>query len=116
MSGLQGGHRDPCCDNGRVSGGKAGNEHRYSFPGVDITRKETARYGATDTDSRWSAAVGQVLTQPNTMGVPRGTMMGPVILTSVSPADFCGHGAGSTRANTASAQSINDAQSRGDLS
>ena len=114
MSGLQGGQRDPCCDNGRVSGGKAGPEHRYSFPGVDCAKFDEATNGSVDTDSRWGGAAGEVLQAPNTMGVARGTFVGKATY-HVTPADFCGHGEGSTRASTTLAQSINDAQSRGDL-
>ena len=87
MSGLQGGGTSPSCGNGRVSGGSAGNEHRYSFPSVDCAKWENAPVGVVDVDSRWSGKVGPVLSYPNTMGQPRGKMMGPMG-GDASPSDF----------------------------
>jgi hypothetical protein len=78
MAGLQGGGTDPCCGNGRISGGSAGSEHRYHYPGVDADRFDDASYGAVDRDNRWggeSEAVPE--SKANTMDGPgRGSIMG----------------------------------------
>lgn len=113
MAGFQGGQRSPSNDNGRVSGGSGGPEHRYSFPGVDAARWQDATRGSTDTDSRWSGAIGQTLTYPNTMGVARGTMIGPVVgnATDGFMSNGTGKGVSANTARTSQAQAYNDARS-----
>ena len=114
MAGLQGGHREPSNGNGRCGGGTGGAEHRYHFPMVDTARWDNASRGTVDTDERWSGAVGQELTYPNTMGVARGTMMGA---SGPGPgaSGFVSLGGGSGQstngARTAAAQAYNDAAS-----
>ena len=112
MAGLNGGAR--ACDNGRDGGGRAGAEHRYSFDAVDVDRRDEATRGAADVDTRFSPSAGPEFTHPNTMGVPRGTMMGAEGGTNVDSA-FMSNGDGRGRpggiARAAEAQRYNDEMS-----
>lgn len=82
--------------------------HRLKFPAVDTARFDEATYGSIDTDGRWAGETSPVLQYPNTMGQPRGLMVGKVF-TGAKASDFCGlAGSGSTRANTRAAQKYND--------
>jgi hypothetical protein len=67
----------PRNDNGRVSGGSAGPEHRYSFPAVDCARHDEARYGSVDEDSRWGGESERVPeSEIGTMGRPQRGALG----------------------------------------
>lgn len=64
------------CDNGRDGGGKAGPEHRYSFPAVDTAKFSEAKRGATVKAAKQGEAGEVIGAYANTMSAPRGKIMG----------------------------------------
>jgi hypothetical protein len=64
------------CDNGRCGGGKAGPEHRFSRPAVDCDHWDeatTGKYVKAEDQGEAGEIIGAYV---NTIGVPRGTIMG----------------------------------------
>lgn len=65
--------------NGRYGGGKAGPEHRFSFPAVDTDRWDEAHRGS-DTKAQWQGEAGQVdMAVNSTMDGGRGKIMGATV-------------------------------------
>lgn len=70
-------------DNGRDGGGKAGREHRYSFPAVDDERWDEAKAGSIN-PGRFAGEIGEITPHAklNTMASPaRGQIVGPEVPT-----------------------------------